>query len=52
MNKSTLALSVTLAVILANQATAAGFIEDSKAALTLRNFYIDQNNKNTTNSNC
>ncbi len=51
MNKSTLALSVTLAVILANQATAAGFIEDSKAALTLRNFYIDQNNKNTTNSN-
>lgn len=51
MNKSTLALSVTLAVILANQATAAGFIEDSKAALTLRNSYIDQNNKNTTNSN-
>ena len=50
MNKSTLALAVTLAA-LANQATAAGFIEDSKATLGLRNFYFDRNDKNTANSN-
>lgn len=40
MNKSTLALAVTLGV-LAQQAGAAGFIEDSKAGLGLRNFYIN-----------
>jgi hypothetical protein len=50
MNKSTLALAITLAA-LANQATAAGFIEDSKATLGLRNFYFDRNDKNTANSN-
>ena len=50
MNKSTLALAVTLAA-LANQATAAGFIEDSKATLGLRNFYFDRDDKNTANSN-
>ncbi len=50
MKKSTLALAITLAA-LANQATAAGFIEDSKASLGLRNFYFDRNDKNTANSN-
>jgi hypothetical protein len=41
MNKSTLALAVAVGV-LAQQASAAGFIEDSKATLGLRNFYINQ----------
>ena len=50
MKKSTLALAITLAAI-ANQATAAGFIEDSKATLGLRNFYFDRDDKNTANSN-
>ena len=50
MKKSTLALAVTLAAI-ANQATAAGFIEDSKASIGLRNFYYDLNTKNTGNNN-
>lgn len=50
MKKSTLALAVTLPAI-ANQATAAGFIEDSKASLGLRNFYYDLNTKNTANNN-
>ncbi len=50
MKKSTLALAITLAAI-ANQATAAGFIEDSKASIGLRNFYFDRNDKNTANSN-
>jgi hypothetical protein len=40
MNKSTLALAVAVGV-LAQQAGAAGFIEDSKATLGLRNFYIN-----------
>jgi hypothetical protein len=40
MNKSTLATAVALGV-LAQQAGAAGFIEDSKATLGLRNFYIN-----------
>ncbi|WP_158713761.1 OprD family outer membrane porin, partial [Metapseudomonas resinovorans] len=44
MNKSSLALAVTLGV-LAQQAAAAGFIEDSKASLTLRNFYINSDNR-------
>ncbi|SDI56043.1 outer membrane porin, OprD family [Pseudomonas flavescens] len=50
MRKSTLALAVTLAT-LAQQAGAAGFIEDSTAKLDLRNFYIDRNTKNTANNN-
>ena len=41
MNKSTLALAVAVGG-LAQQASAAGFIEDSKATLGLRNFYINQ----------
>ncbi|TBU79041.1 OprD family porin [Phytopseudomonas daroniae] len=50
MKKSTLALAVTIAT-LAQQAGAAGFIEDSTAKLDLRNFYYDLNQKNTANSN-
>lgn len=44
MNKSTLALAVAVGVI-AQQAGAAGFIEDSKATLGLRNFYINTDNR-------
>lgn len=44
MNKSTLALAVAVGV-LAQQASAAGFIEDSKATLGLRNFYINTDNR-------
>lgn len=40
MNKSTLAAAVTIGVM-AQQAGAAGFIDDSKATLGLRNFYIN-----------
>ncbi|MBK5537825.1 OprD family porin [Pseudomonas sp. TH05] len=46
MNKSTLALAVAVGV-LAQQAGAAGFIEDSKATLGLRNFYINQDNRDS-----
>ncbi|ROM69011.1 porin [Pseudomonas brassicacearum] len=46
MNKSTLALAVAVGV-LAQQAGAAGFIEDSKATLGLRNFYINNDNRDT-----
>lgn len=46
MKKSTLALAVALGV-LAQQAGAAGFIEDSKATLKLRNFYINTDNRDT-----
>ncbi|MFJ3010296.1 OprD family porin [Pseudomonas fluorescens] len=49
MNKSTLALAVAVGV-LAQQAGAAGFIEDSKATLGLRNFYIDTDNRDGTPS--
>ncbi|MDR8365805.1 MULTISPECIES: OprD family porin [Pseudomonas] len=45
MKKSTLALAVAVGV-LAQQAGAAGFIEDSKATLGLRNFYINTDNRN------
>ncbi|AUG43792.1 MULTISPECIES: OprD family porin [Pseudomonas] len=44
MNKSTLALAVAVGVM-AQQAGAAGFIEDSKATLGLRNFYINTDNR-------
>lgn len=43
MNKITLAIALG---ILAQQASAAGFIEDSKATLGLRNFYINQDTRN------
>jgi hypothetical protein len=40
MNKSTLALAVAVGV-LAQQAGAAGFIEDSKASVSSRTMYYD-----------
>jgi hypothetical protein len=44
MTKSPLALAVVLGAI-AQQAGAAGFVEDSKASLGLRNFYINADNR-------
>ncbi|NWB25878.1 OprD family porin [Pseudomonas gingeri] len=49
MKKSTLALAVAVGV-LAQQASAAGFIEDSKATLGLRNFYINTDNRDGPNT--
>ncbi|KPA92263.1 MULTISPECIES: OprD family porin [Pseudomonas] len=49
MKKSTLALAVAVGV-LAQQAGAAGFIEDSKATLGLRNFYINTDNRDGANT--
>ncbi|MCM2376432.1 OprD family porin [Pseudomonas marginalis] len=46
MKKSTLALAVALGAI-AQQAGAAGFIEDSKVTLGLRNFYINNDNRDS-----
>jgi len=46
MNKSTLAMAVAVGV-LTQQASAAGFIEDSKATLGLRNFYINTDNRDS-----
>ncbi|MBB2496608.1 OprD family porin [Aquipseudomonas ullengensis] len=43
MRKTTLAIALGA---LAQQAGAAGFIEDSKATLALRNFYINQDTRN------
>jgi len=50
MNKSTLAIAVAVGV-LAQQAGAAGFIEDSKATLGLRNFYINTDYRDGTGPN-
>ncbi|RON56510.1 OprD family porin [Pseudomonas frederiksbergensis] len=50
MNKSTLALAVAVGV-LAQQAGAAGFIEDSKATLGLRNYYINTDNRDGAGAN-
>ena len=47
MNKSTLAMAVAVGV-LTQQASAAGFIEDSKATLGLRNFYINTDYRDGT----
>ncbi|KPG95948.1 porin [Pseudomonas sp. RIT-PI-q] len=44
MYKSTLALAIATGV-LAQQVNAAGFIDDSKATLGLRNFYINTDNR-------
>jgi hypothetical protein len=49
MNKSPLALAVTLGV-LTQQTGAAGFIEDSKATLGLRNFYFDNDIRESQNA--
>ena len=46
MNKSTLAIAVAVG-LLAQQANAAVFIEDSKATLKLRNFYINNDNRDS-----
>ncbi len=45
LTQSGLALAIAAAG-LAQSAVAAGFIEDSKASLTLRNFYINTDNRN------
>ena len=46
MNKSTLALGVAVAVgVLAQQAGAAGFIEDSKASVSSRTMYFNNDNR-------
>ncbi|MES2820342.1 MAG: OprD family porin [Pseudomonadota bacterium] len=45
MNTSTLAWAIALGLT-AQQAGAAGFIDDSKATLGLRNFYINQDTRN------
>ena len=45
MKQLSLPLAIALG-ILAQQASAAGFIEDSKASLGLRNFYINQDTRN------
>jgi hypothetical protein len=47
MNKSSLALAIALG-LLTQHAAAGGFIEDSKASLTLRNFYINTDNREGT----
>ncbi len=39
------AIGIATLAIAAQQASAAGFIEDSKATLTLRNFYINSDNR-------
>ena len=44
MNKSTLALAVAVGV-LAQQAGAAGFIEDSKASVSSRTMYFNNDNR-------
>jgi hypothetical protein len=49
MTKSPLAAAVLLGLI-AQQAGAAGFVEDSKATLGLRNFYYDNNVKHSDNA--
>ena len=48
MNKSTLALAVAVGV-LAQQAGAAGFIEDSKASVSSRTMYFDNDNREGVN---
>ncbi|MCO8161082.1 OprD family porin [Pseudomonas sp. 21LCFQ010] len=46
MKKSTLALTIA-AVAIAQQVTASGFVEDSKATLSTRNFYINNDNRDS-----
>ena len=49
MNKSTLALAVAVGV-LAQQAGAAGFIEDSKASVSSRTMYYNDDNRDSGGS--
>lgn len=51
MRKTSLALAVAASTLGLSQVAFADFIGDSKASLTLRNYYFDQNAKNTTNNN-
>ncbi len=46
MNKSTVALTMALGVM-AQQAMAEGFLDDSKATLKLRNYYINTDNRDS-----
>jgi len=48
MNRSSLALAIATLGILSQQASAAGFFEDSKATLSLRNFYFNNDNRDGT----
>ncbi|MGH8359280.1 MAG: OprD family outer membrane porin, partial [Pseudomonas sp.] len=43
-HKTYLALAVSFGVV--QQAAASGFIDDSKATLDLRNFYLNQDTRN------
>ncbi|MGE8296043.1 MAG: OprD family porin [Pseudomonas sp.] len=49
MKKTTLALAIAASTL--SQLASADFIGDSKASLTLRNFYFDNNTVNTANNN-
>ncbi|WP_395505285.1 OprD family porin [Ectopseudomonas hydrolytica] len=51
MRKTSLALAVAASTLGLSQVAVADFIGDSKANLTLRNFYFDHNTKNTANNN-
>lgn len=51
MKKTSLALAVAASTLGLSQAAVADFISDSKASLTLRNFYFDNNTVNTANNN-
>lgn len=48
MTKSSLALAIAALGILSQETRAAGFFEDSKATLSLRNLYFNQDNRNGT----
>ncbi|WP_259651474.1 OprD family porin, partial [Pseudomonas sp. NCCP-436] len=48
---TSLALAVAASTLGLSQAAVADFIGDSKASLTLRNFYFDNNTVNTANNN-
>ncbi|VXC06238.1 Outer membrane porin, OprD family [Pseudomonas sp. 8Z] len=50
MRKTSLALAVAASTLGLSQVAFADFVGDSKANLTLRNYYFDQNTKNTANN--
>ncbi|WP_276487736.1 OprD family porin [Ectopseudomonas mendocina] len=51
MRKTSLALAVAASTLGLSQVASADFIGDSKASLTMRNFYFDNDVKNTTENN-
>jgi hypothetical protein len=51
MRKTSLALAVAASTLGLSQVAFADFIGDSKASLTMRNFYFDNDVKNTDNNN-